>query len=48
MVIADPGRESPLLMRVQGQLLGVGRDSVFCSRTPEQGGDFLSLDKDPT
>lgn len=48
MVIADPGRESAFLMREQGQLLGVGRDSFFCSSTLEQGGDFLSLGKDPT
>lgn len=34
MVIADPGRASPFLMRVQGQLLGAGSGL--------EGGDFLS------
>lgn len=41
MVITDPGGENLFLMRVQGQLVGAGRDSVFCSRTLKQGGDFF-------
>lgn len=43
MVIADPGRENPFLMNVQGQLLRVCRDSVFRSGTLEHCGDLFFL-----